>query len=288
VSDACKQFLGLLRGKALFTQGGLSLSEEIRADFFVSIVSAYCFCYNVIANQECVGKFMVKTFEKYETSFCIFLIIVYIVVNSVCIQNFGEISGVGLIANAILSVCLIVIMLLLKRTAYYGLKKVKNARQYLYFIPLFIIVTVNLWNGFNITHSSKEILLYILTMINVGFTEEIIFRGFLFRMMAKSSINSAVIVSAVTFGMGHIVNLLNGAELIPTLMQVGYATATGYLFVIIFHKSKSLVPCIITHCLVNSLSIFNIENTLSLYVAPVFLTVIPLAYGFYINRKIRE
>ena len=106
--------------------------------------------------------------------------------------------------------------------------------------------------------------------------------------MEKTSLNSAIIVSAITFGMGHIVNLLNGAELIPTLMQICYASAIGYLFVIIFHKSKSLVPCIITHCLVNCLSIFNVENTLSLYIAPVFLTIIPLAYGIYIHRTVKE
>lgn len=228
---------------------------------------------------------MTKVFEKYETLFCMLLIIVYLAVNSVCVQNFGHTSFVSFIANTMLSVCLIVIMLLLKRTSYYGLTKVKNAKQYLYFIPLLIIVTVNLWNGFNVNHSSKEIVFHILTMLNIGFIEEIIFRGFLFKMMAKHNIISAVIVSAITFGAGHIINLINGAELVPTLIQVCYATSIGYLFVIIFHKSKSLVPCIVTHSLVNSLSVFNTENTLSLYIAPVFLTVVPLIYAIYINKN---
>ncbi len=231
---------------------------------------------------------MKKLFEKHETAFCIFLIIVYIVVNSVCVQNFGQTSYVSFVANTILSVCLTVIMLILKRTEYYGLKKVKNAKQYLYFFPLFIIVTVNLWNGFNINHSSSEIIFHILTMINIGFIEEIIFRGFLFKMMAKTNVKSAITVSAVTFGAGHIVNLINGADLIPTLIQVCYAASIGYLFVILFHKSKSLIPCIVTHSLVNSLSVFNVENTVSLYIAPVFLTIIPLAYAIYINKKVRE
>lgn len=231
---------------------------------------------------------MKKLFEKHETAFCIFLIIVYIVVNSVCVQNFGQTSCVSFVANTILSVCLTVIMLILKRTEYYGLKKVKNAKQYLYFFPLFIIVTVNLWNGFNINHSSSEIIFHILTMINIGFIEEIIFRGFLFKMMAKTNVKSAITVSAVTFGAGHIVNLINGADLIPTVIQVCYAASIGYLFVILFHKSKSLIPCIVTHSLVNSLSVFNVENTVSLYIAPVFLTIIPLAYAIYINKTVRE
>ena len=229
---------------------------------------------------------MNKIFEKHETLFCMLLIMIYIAVNSVCVQNFGYTSCASFIANTILSVCLVGLVLLLKKSAYYGFTKVQNPKKYLYFIPLAVIITVNLWSGFNINHSAGEIVFHILTMINIGFIEELIFRGFLFRMMEKSSIKSAIIVSAVTFGMGHIINLLNGAELIPTLMQICYATAIGYLFVIIFHKSNSLVPCIITHCLVNALSIFNVESTVSLYIAPVFLISIPLAYAIYLNKKI--
>lgn len=232
--------------------------------------------------------FVKKLFEKHETLFCMLLIIIYLVVNSVCVQIFGYTSCVSFIANTILSALLIVLMVMLKRTSYYGLKKVENARRYLCFLPLFIIVTVNLWNGFNINHSAKEIVFHILTMLNIGFIEEIIFRGFLFKMMAKTNVKSAIIVSAVTFGAGHIVNLINGAELIPTLIQICYATSIGYLFVILFHKSKSLVPCIITHSLVNALSVFNIENTMSLYISPIFLTIIPLVYAIYINKKVRE
>ena len=125
-------------------------------------------------------------------------------------------------------------------------------------------------------------------MLNIGFIEEMIFRGFLFKMMAKNNVKSAIIVSAITFGAGHIVNLINGADLIPTLIQICYATSIGYLFVIIFHKSKSLVPCIVTHSLVNSLSVFNVENTMSLYISPIFLTIIPLVYAIYINKNVKE
>ena len=231
---------------------------------------------------------MNKIFDKHEALFCMLFIVVYIVVNSVCVQNFGYTSNVSFIVNTILSVCLVGIVLSLKKSAYYGFTKVRNSKKYLYFIPLAVIISVNLWSGFNLNHSASEIIFHILTMINIGFIEELIFRGFLFRMMEKNNFKSAIIVCALTFGIGHIVNLLNGAALIPTLMQICYATAIGYLFVIIFHKSKSLVPCIITHCLVNSLSIFNVENNLSLYIAPVFLTIIPFAYAIYINKKIIE
>lgn len=230
---------------------------------------------------------MTKRFEKHETLFCMLLILIYIVVNSLCVQNFGNTSFVSFIVNTILSGCLVLLMVLLKRTSYYGLTRIKNPKQYLFFLPLVLIVSVNLWNGFNTEHAPKEIVFHILTMINIGFIEEIIFRGFLFKMMAKNNVKSAILVSAITFGIGHIVNLLNGADVIPTLLQVCYAASIGYLFVIIFYRSNSLLPCIITHALVNSLSIFNVENTLSLYIAPVFLIVLPIAYAYYINRRHR-
>ena len=75
---------------------------------------------------------------------------------------------------------------------------------------------------------------------------------------------------------------------IDKMFQICYAISIGFLFVIIFHKSKSLVPCIITHSAVNSLSIFNVENSISLYVAPIFLIIVPVFYAIYINKTIKE
>ena len=229
---------------------------------------------------------MKKIFEKHETLFCILLIVFYIIVNSYCLQNFGIEDYRSTIINTIFSLVLIFVIVKLKRVSYYGLAKVSNLKRYLYFIPLLLIISVNLWNGININNTPNEIIFYILTM--VGFLEEVIFRGFLFKMMEKDNVNRAIIISAITFGIGHIVNLLNGSNLIPTLMQISYAISIGYLFVIIFYKSKSLIPCIITHCLVNSLSIFNVENTVSLYVSSMFLIIISLVYAIYINKSIKE
>lgn len=231
---------------------------------------------------------MKKTFEKHENLICYLLIAIYVVVNSYCMQNFGLADYRSTIINTVFSVALLVLIIYLKRVSYYGLTKVKNLKEYLYFIPLLLIVSVNLWNGFNVNHTSSEIVFHILTMINVGFIEEIIFRGFLFKMMEKDNVKTAIIVSSITFGIGHVVNLLNGAALIPTLMQMCYAVAIGYLFVIIFYKSKSLIPCIIAHAVINSLSIFNVENKLSIYIIPVFLIVASLLYAAYIKKTIKE
>lgn len=231
---------------------------------------------------------MKKIFEKHESLISILLIVLYVVINSYCMQNFGLTDYRSTIINTIFSLVLLLFVVSIKRVSYYGLTKVKNLKGYLYFIPLLLIVSVNLWTGININHAPSEIVFHILTMLNIGFLEEIIFRGFLFKMMEKDNVKSAIIVSSITFGIGHVVNLLNGADLIPTLMQMCYAIALGYLFVTIFYKSKSLLPCIIAHAVINSLSIFRIENEIVSYISCAFLIVVPLGYAFYINKTIKE
>lgn len=231
---------------------------------------------------------MKKIFEKNELFFCILLIIVYVVSNSYGVQNFGVTDYRVTLINAIFSLILISLIIILKRTKYYGLCRVNNPKKFLYFIPLYLIATVNIWPGISINNSNLEITFYILTMINVGFIEEIIFRGFLFKAIEKDNVNKAIIISAVTFGIGHIINLINGADFIPTLIQIIYAIALGFLFVIIFYKSKSLIPSILTHSLINSLSIFGVKSNSSLYIIPMFLIIISICYSIYIIKVIKE
>lgn len=231
---------------------------------------------------------MIKFFEKYEFVFCMMLIILYIVINSICLNSFGQFDYKTAFVNTVFSLLLIIFIRKLKRLKYYGLTKPKDSKKYLYFIPLILISTCNLWTGININNTVLEIILFMITMINVGFIEEIIFRGFLFKMMEKDNVKTAIIVSSVTFGIGHIVNLFTGADIIPTLIQICYAASIGYLFVIIFYKSNSLLPCIITHSIVNALSVFNTENFISIYIIPIFLIVIPIIYALYINKNVKN
>lgn len=58
---------------------------------------------------------MEKTFKKHETLFTIALIIIYVVVNSYIMHNFGTSSYQSVIINTILSILLIVLIILLKR-----------------------------------------------------------------------------------------------------------------------------------------------------------------------------
>jgi membrane protease YdiL (CAAX protease family) len=120
-----------------------------------------------------------------------------------------------------------------------------------------------------------------------------IFRGFLFCAMAKSDIKSAIIVSSVTFGIGHIVNLVNGsgAELSANILQVIYAVAVGFAFVLIYYKTKSLLPCILTHGIFNGLSAFSNEAVMtqqSQIISGILIAIIAGGYAIYIAAFVKE
>ena len=208
---------------------------------------------------------MKKLYEKSELRFAIIWIIVYCVLQSLA-NSINEEIGVEYSASAVLCVIQAVILFffiwkngLLER---YGLcRSSVPARRFLYYVPLIILATGNLWNGVALNYSPAGIVCRIACMLCVGFIEEVIFRGFLFKAMAKKNLRSAVIVSSVTFGIGHLVNLFNGSgmDLVNNLCQIIFAVAVGFLFVTIFYRSGSLLPCIITHSAINTLSTFSNE-----------------------------
>ena len=130
-------------------------------------------------------------------------------------------------------------------------------------------------------------------MFCVGFLEEMIFRGLLFHAMFKDGAGTAIIVSSVTFGIGHIVNLFNGsgAELLPNLLQVIYAMAAGFMFVMIYYRTRSLIPCIVTHGVFNALSIFSNEAGMTdqrQIISCVLITIIAGGYALYLGVFLKQ
>ena len=80
-----------------------------------------------------------KTFKKKENVFSILLIVAYVILNSYYIHSFGLTDYRIFIINAIFSLFLIYLMIVLKRVKYYEIKKTENHKKYLYFFPLELI-----------------------------------------------------------------------------------------------------------------------------------------------------
>ncbi len=231
-----------------------------------------------------------KLYDKSKIGFAVAWIIAYCVLMSVG-DALSTVVGVekliSFLLGALLSGGLFVFLKKNKLLACYGLCKSETpARPMLYYAPLLLLLTTNLWHGVHLNGSLMEMIFYILSMFCVGFLEELIFRGLLFHALLKDSVKAAVIVSSITFGVGHIINLVNGsgAEFLPNLLQVIYATAAGFMFVMIYYKTKSLIVCIITHGLFNALSVFSSEvlTMEERILSCVWLTVITGLYALYI------
>ena len=240
---------------------------------------------------------MKKLYEKSEIWFALAWIFAYVVLASAA-DNLSEDMGVSKIVTLPVLVLLSAVLLFfVKRnglTEKYGLCKPQlPAAKMLYYIPLLALLTANVWYGVRLNESLPETVLYILSMFCVGFLEEMIFRGLLFQAMAKNGVKSAIIVSSVTFGIGHIVNLFNGsgAELLPNLLQVVYAIAIGFAFVMIYCKTKSLMPCILTHSVFNGLSAFANQAAMTSQreiISGILLAVIAGGYAMYLALAVKE
>ena len=241
---------------------------------------------------------MIREFyDKNELGFSIIWIIAYCILASIGDNISDELGIAKVITLPILLVLSLILFLFIKRnnlTEKYGFCKADiAASKMLFYIPVSILLTANMWYGFRVNMSLLETILYILSMFCVGFLEELIFRGLLFNGMLKNGKNSAIIVSSVTFGVGHIINLINGsgAELLPNLLQVVYAIAVGFMFMMIYYRTKSLLPCIITHGVFNALSAFANETGLTSkeqIISCILITLISGAYALYIALEIKN
>lgn len=211
---------------------------------------------------------MTKLYKKSEITFAILWIVAYVVLSSLADQ-LSESIGITKSVTAVLHVAMVLILFFWIRkndlSVKYGLCRSKfPAKRFLFYIPLAIIASASLWNGMSPRFGFPGTLLFVVSMCCVGFLEEVIFRGLLFRAMEKDNVKTAIIVSALTFGLGHIVNLFNGSgrDLAATIVQIIFAVLVGFVLVLIFYRGGSLIPCIVFHSVNNALGAFEAEGTM--------------------------
>ena len=212
---------------------------------------------------------MTKLYKKNEITFALVWIAIYVVGTSLA-EALSEALGVFKLVSAAFHIALTVILILWvsrnNLTEKYGLFLPRyRLSSAWFFLPLVVIGLYKLYFSPVLRFSPMESVLYVISMLCVGFLEEIIFRGFLFRTIEKENLIRAIVISSVTFGIGHIVNLINGQDLLETGCQIIFAVIVGFTLVVLFYKGKSLIPCIVFHSVFNSLSI--VANDEAMYKA---------------------
>ncbi|MCE9677769.1 CPBP family intramembrane metalloprotease [Shewanella sp. AS1] len=139
-----------------------------------------------------------------------------------------------------------------------------------------------------------------LNTLMVGFSEEIMFRGILFRAFEKAmNIWPAILITSVLFGAVHSLNVFITGDLMPALMQSIAATMSGLVFLAILLRTGSIWPAIIYHFFWDCL-LFLISHAaqaarpegadadpagLALY-APILLNLPNLIFALFMLRNI--
>ena len=203
-----------------------------------------------------------RLYARSEVAFAVTWIVIYVVLMSVFDSLSLEV-GVAKCLTLPMQLLLIIILCLWVHHAdlghHLGLHApVTPAARMLFYVPLALMLAYKFAFGTAMNYAPLETALFVLSMFCVGFLEELIFRALLFRGMAKSNLTSAIVVSSLTFGVGHIVNLANasGQSQFETAVQIVAAVIIGFVLVFVFMRSGSLWPCIIFHGLFNALSAF--------------------------------
>ena len=232
---------------------------------------------------------MKKLYDKSEITFAILWIVLYTVSMGI-LRNLGDDSPWMLLGLIVISAAMYWFVRKYGLTEEYGLAGwSKNSRAMLWFLPLWLIASCNLWGGVSVRYPLPGQIFAVVSMALVGFAEELIFRGFLFKAMLKNgNVKTAVIVSSVTFGLGHILNLFTGHDLIPTLIQVVFAVAFGFAVTMAFYKSGSLLPCILAHSLTDVFSTFAVNEVSPILNGITHVVVIAAAvgYGLYLAGRV--
>ena len=238
---------------------------------------------------------MKKLYEKSELTFALVWIAVYCVLQSLA-NPLNKAIGIEYAASAAFCVLQAVVLLAFIRKnnlqKRYGLCKPSvPACRFLFYVPLVILASGNLWNGAAISYAPEETVCRVVCMLCVGFLEEVIFRGLLFAAIARDNIRSAIIISSVTFGIGHIINLFNGSgmDLVGNLCQIVFAVAVGFLLITIFYRSGSLLPCILVHSAINTLGTFADDAGLTMQLRLVHiaaLLLLTVGYTLILTRTL--
>ena len=227
---------------------------------------------------------MRKLYEKKEILFAVLWIVAYCVILGTIRGNFGDDSIYMFIALLVFTAGIIAFVKANHLEEKYGLVGwPKDLKKYLFFMPMWILATGNVWDGFAPSYQGTSLVIAAFSMILVGFVEEMIFRVFK-AMLREDKTIVAIIVSAVTFGIGHIVNLFTGQASFETVMQIIFAISWGFILTMVCYKGGSIIPCIIAHSMIDVLSLFGADNELIDWIYIGATIVVAIAYCLYLSR----
>jgi len=204
----------------------------------------------------------------------------------------GEISGFsGMTAVVLvgLSVVLLVYLRRGDRLAFYGIRRVQQGtgRNVLYFVPLFAITFLQYGKGFAAGLDLQAVVFAVLLVTGVGFIEELLFRGFLLQALrTRGSVTRAIVISGVTFGLGHLVNLLRGSSVPDQALQLVGAIVIGIALAYCVVLTGSILPGVAFHALFNLSGTISAHSVLGDTVVIVVIVIVTLPYILFLRNRL--
>ena len=136
-----------------------------------------------------------------------------------------------------------------------------SGKSLLWSIPCFLVALANfpfsaLINKTAVILRADLIWLVAIECFVVAVTEELFFRGVVTshldsKLEGKHKKFKVVIISGAIFGAWHIINLLGGAGVTATLLQVVYTFLIGSMLAMLLVTTKSLTLCVLVHAIFN-------------------------------------
>jgi membrane protease YdiL (CAAX protease family) len=108
----------------------------------------------------------------------------------------------------------------------------------LFWLP-FAMIAVNLGSGFADLGIGR-VAYFLLLAAMIGFVEEGVVRGLILRAVVPRGPWKAVIVSTVLFDLLHSMNVAAGADVLATILQIGYGLAIGFGFAAVALRTKMI------------------------------------------------
>ncbi|UQZ34510.1 CPBP family intramembrane metalloprotease [Paenibacillus sp. PK3_47] len=192
-----------------------------------------------------------------------------------------------------IALALVLYMTLKRKWGYLGFRPLSTipSENRKYYAPLLIILLIILLKGFQ-DISISEVMYYLAFTLLVGFVEETLYRGLIFKTLLAKGVTTAVITSSILFSVTHMLNAIGGQSVPQTVLQVVYALLIGAVLVLLMLKNNNILPLIFFHFIHNFIQFVGNANssTLSGYDLLIDLLILAVlaAHCFWLILSFRK
>lgn len=165
---------------------------------------------------------------------------------------------------AIVAVVVVTRMRLWREIGFYRRIALRDLRFFwLLLFPVFMALPAAVagLGGLGPSRTLERLMFWLVLATLVGFVEEVYFRGLVLPALVSRGVWPAAVISSFLFGLMHTVNLLFGAGLGATLLQVGYAASMGFAFAAVALRTGVIWPLVVIHALVDVVAFASAGTT---------------------------